>query len=81
MSRLGKMIGVYNCFLVTPIIMKLSWVHDVPFDLGVKRYKVKVTKIWLLKMVYGKQLLSFYTYIYNRESSHTDSPWGKDGPY
>ena len=33
----------------------------------------------LLKMVSGAELLVLYTY--QHETSHADSPWGKDVPY
>ena len=33
----------------------------------------------LLKIISGALLLSLYTY--HHETSHADSPWGKDVPY
>ena len=79
-----KWFPAHNCFPFTPIIMKLHMQtpHEsrmCPIDFEVKRLKVKVTMHKLLKMVSGAQLLSLYTY--HHETSHADSPWGKDVPY
>ena len=59
--------------------MKLQTPQELktcPIDFGVKKVKVKM--YWLLKMVIGTQFLSLYTY--NRETSHTDSPWVENMP-
>ena len=79
-----KWFRVHNCFPFTPIIMILHMQtpHEArmcPIDFEVKRSKVKVTMHKLLKMVSGTLLLSLYTY--HHETSHADSPWGKDVPY
>ena len=53
-----KRFPVHNCFLFSPILMKLHMQspHEssmCPLDFGVKRLKVKVTMQGLLKMVFG----------------------------
>ena len=79
-----KWFPAHHCCPFTPIIMKLHMQtpHEsrmCPIDFEVKRSKVKVTMHKLLKMVSGASLLSLYTY--HHETSHADSPWGKDVPY
>ena len=86
-----KLFQAYNYFPFTPsssgIVVKLfaCLARGPGLSKGLARdpspvctidFKVKVTVHWLLKVVSGAYLFSFYTYYH--ETSYTDSPWFKE---
>ena len=79
MQWLLKMFLLHNCFIFTPIIMKLhtQTPHELkmcPIDVRFQRSRSKYINVQnVLKMVFGAQLL--YLYICNHQTSiHTQNP-------
>ena len=86
---LGKMIQLHNCFLFTPVIMKLHIL--TPYEWGTcpsafrsknQRWRSQCNdnRKWQGKVKLFRCITAFLLK-YHYETSHKDSPWVEDVPY